>query len=132
MAVYMEQWTATGRRKSAVARIYLRPGTGTITCNGREFDNYFPRATGRMQILQPFELTETLGQFDVVVNVRGGGQSGQAGAVRHGITRALLAYNPELRPVLKKAGFVTRDARVVERKKAGQPGARKKFQFSKR
>lgn len=132
MAVYMEQWTATGRRKSAVARIYLRPGTGNIICNGREFDNYFPRATGRMQILQPFELTETLGQFDVVVNVRGGGQSGQAGAVRHGITRALLAYNPELRPVLKKAGFITRDARVVERKKAGQPGARKKFQFSKR
>lgn len=132
MSVYMEQWTATGRRKSAVARVYLRPGTGNFVVNGREFANYFPRATGRMNILQPLELTETIGQFDVVVNVRGGGQSGQAGAVRHGITRALLAYNPELRPALKKAGFITRDARVVERKKAGQPGARKKFQFSKR
>ncbi|MGK0358288.1 MAG: small subunit ribosomal protein S9 [Bradymonadia bacterium] len=128
----MNQWTATGRRKAAVARIYLRPGTGTITVNGREFADYFPRATGRMQIMQAFELTETIGEFDVVINASGGGQSGQAGAVRHGITRALLLFNPELRGVLKKAGFITRDARVVERKKPGQPGARKKFQFSKR
>lgn len=132
MSVYMEQWTATGRRKSAVARVYLRPGTGNIVVNGREFANYFPRATGRMNILQPLELTETIGQFDLVVNVRGGGQSGQAGAVRHGITRALIAYNPELRPTLKRAGFVTRDARVVERKKYGLAGARRRFQFSKR
>jgi len=127
-----QQWTATGRRKAAVARIYLRPGTGKITVNGREFANYFPRPIGRMQILQPFELTETLNQFDVVVTVAGGGSSGQAGAVRHGLTRALMAYNPDLRPVLKKAGFVTRDAREVERKKYGRCGARKRFQFSKR
>ncbi len=127
-----EQWTAIGRRKSAVARVYLRPGTGIIMVNNRAFEDYFPRATGRMQILQPFELTETLGNFNVLVNVSGGGQTGQAGAVRHGITRALMEFNPELRAVLKKAGFVTRDARVVERKKPGQPGARRKFQFSKR
>ena len=126
------QWIATGRRKAATARVYLRPGTGKITVNGRAFEVHFPRATGRMQIMQPFELTETLETFDVVINVRGGGQTGQAGAVRHGITRALMNYNPELRGVLKKAGFVTRDARVVERKKYGRPGARKRFQFSKR
>lgn len=127
-----EQWTAIGRRKASVARVYLRPGTGIIMVNNRAFEDYFPRATGRMQILQPFELTETLGKFNVLVNVRGGGQSGQAGAVRHGITRALMEYDPELRSILKKAGFVTRDARTVERKKPGQPGARRKFQFSKR
>ncbi|MBU0553701.1 30S ribosomal protein S9 [Myxococcota bacterium] len=128
----IEQWTAVGRRKAAVARIYLRPGTGQITVNGRSFEDYFPRETGRMVIMQPFALTETLEQFDLIINVRGGGQSGQAGAVRHGITRALMAYNGELRGALKKAGFVTRDAREVERKKYGRPGARKRFQFSKR
>lgn len=127
-----EQWTAVGRRKSAVARIYLRPGTGTITVNNRAFDDYFPRATGRMQILQPLELTETHEKFDIVINVNGGGQSGQAGAVRHGITRALIKYDESLRSPLKRAGFVTRDAREVERKKYGRPGARKRFQFSKR
>lgn len=127
-----EQWAAVGRRKSSVARVYLRPGTGIILVNNRPFEEYFPRATSRMDMLQPLDLTETLGQFDVLVNVAGGGCSGQAGAVRHGITRALMEYNLELRPALKSAGFITRDAREVERKKAGQPGARRKFQFSKR
>jgi small subunit ribosomal protein S9 len=122
-----EQWSAVGRRKSAVARIYLRPGTGNITVNNRAFDDYFPRATGRMQILQPLELTETHEKFDIVINV-----NGQAGAVRHGITRALIKYDESLRSPLKRAGFVTRDAREVERKKYGRPGARKRFQFSKR
>ena len=127
-----EQWLGTGRRKSAVARVYLRRGSGKITVNGRTFENYFPRATARMDMESPFDLTETAGQFDVVVNVQGGGLTGQAGAVRHGITRALLSFNDEFRPVLKSAGFVTRDARRVERKKYGQPGARRRFQFSKR
>lgn len=127
-----QQWTAVGRRKSAVARVYLRPGTGVIKVNNRAFDDYFPRPISRMEIQQPLELTETMEAFDILVNVAGGGHSGQAGAVRHGITRALMKYDPETRPVLKKAGFITRDAREVERKKPGQPGARKKFQFSKR
>jgi small subunit ribosomal protein S9 len=127
-----EQWLGTGRRKSAVARVYLRKGSGKIMINGREFDNYFPRATSRMDMESPFELTETVGQFDVLVNVTGGGLTGQAGAVRHGITRALMSFNEDFRPVLKSAGFVTRDARRVERKKYGQPGARRRFQFSKR
>ncbi len=132
MITQPEQWTATGRRKASVARIYLRPGTGTIKVNGRDFEEYFPRATSRMQILQPFDVTETMGKFDVLINVRGGGLSGQAGAVRHGLTRALMANDPETRDALKKAGFVTRDARRVERKKYGLAGARKRFQFSKR
>jgi small subunit ribosomal protein S9 len=127
-----EQWLGTGRRKSATARVYLRRGTGQITINGREFDVHFPRATARMDMCSPFDHTETVGQFDVVVNVKGGGLTGQAGAVRHGITRALMEFNPEFRPVLKAIGFVTRDARRVERKKYGQPGARRRFQFSKR
>ena len=127
-----EQWLGTGRRKSATARVYLRRGTGKITVNGREFEVYFPRATARMDMCSPFDHTETVGQFDVVVNVKGGGLTGQAGAVRHGITRALMVFNPEFRPVLKAIGFVTRDARRVERKKYGQPGARRRFQFSKR
>jgi small subunit ribosomal protein S9 len=127
-----EQWLGTGRRKSATARVYLRRGTGQITINGREFDVYFPRATARMDMCSPFDHTETVGQFDVVVNVKGGGLTGQAGAVRHGITRALMEFNPDFRPVLKAIGFVTRDARRVERKKYGQPGARRRFQFSKR
>ncbi len=126
------QWQAVGRRKTAVARVYLRPGTGKITVNNRAFEDFFPRATGRMMILQPFELTETLNQFDVVATCAGGGQTGQAGAVRHGIARALIKSNEDFRSSLKKAGFVTRDARVVERKKYGRAGARKRFQFSKR
>ncbi len=127
-----EQWQAVGRRKSAVARVYLRPGTGKVTINGREFEDYVPRANLRMLMMAPFEVSETLEQFDTYINVRGGGMSGQAGAMRHGITRALMEYDPELRKPLKRAGYVTRDARVVERKKYGQPGARKQFQFSKR
>jgi small subunit ribosomal protein S9 len=126
------QWIGVGRRKSATARVYIRPGTGKITINKREFEEYFPRATARMDIVRPLELAEKIGELDVVVNVRGGGLTGQAGAVRHGITRALLELNPELRGVLKAAGFITRDARKVERKKYGQPGARAHFQFSKR
>ena len=127
-----EQHTAVGRRKSSVARVYLRPGQGVILVNNRPFEDYFPRATSRMNILQPFELTETFGKFDVLVNVRGGGLSGQAGAVRHGITRALMDYDANLRAGLKRAGLVTRDAREVERKKYGRAGARARFQFSKR
>lgn len=127
-----EQWHAVGRRKSAVARVYLRPGTGRMNVNGRSFEDYVPRASLRMMIMAAFEVSETIDQFDTYINVRGGGLSGQAGAMRHGITRALMEFNPELRHPLKRAGFVTRDARVVERKKYGQPGARKRFQFSKR
>jgi len=127
-----QEWHAVGRRKSAVARVYLRPGSGKITVNGREFEDYFPGGTRRQHITQPLELTETNEQFDIYVNVTGGGLTGQAGAVRHGVTRALMAFNGEFRGPLKKAGFVTRDARAVERKKYGQPGARKRFQFSKR
>ncbi|MCB9543250.1 MAG: 30S ribosomal protein S9 [bacterium] len=127
-----EQWQAVGRRKTSVARVYLRQGTGNITINGRTFEDYVPRATLRMTIVSPFEATETMGQFDIVITVRGGGLSGQAGAMRHGVTRALMEYDPEHRRALKRAGFVTRDARVVERKKYGRPGARKAFQFSKR
>ncbi len=122
----------TGRRKAATARVYFRNGTGQVTVNGRSFEDYFPRATSRMDMMSPFDLTETEGQYDVVVNVKGGGLTGQAGAVRHGITRALILLNADYRPVLKAAGFVTRDARRVERKKYGQPGARRRFQFSKR
>ena len=128
----MEQYYATGRRKEAVARVYLRPGTGKITVNKRPIDEYFGRQTLKMIIRQPLELTETTAKWDIVVNVTGGGLSGQAGAVRHGISRALLEIDADLRPPLKKGGFLTRDARRVERKKYGQPGARKRFQFSKR
>jgi small subunit ribosomal protein S9 len=127
-----ERYYATGKRKTTVARVWLRPGGGTIEVNKRTFDNYFPRETLRMNILQPFELTKTIGQFDVYVNVKGGGISGQAGAIRHGISKALLAYNVKFRDVLKKAGCITRDPRVKERKKYGQRGARARFQYSKR
>lgn len=127
-----QEWHAVGRRKSAVARVYLRPGTGTIKVNGRAFEEYLPTGTRRQHVMQPLELTEMAETFDILVNVKGGGLTGQAGAMRHGITRALMLYNAELRGALKKAGFVTRDAREVERKKYGQPGARKRFQFSKR
>ena len=126
------QYYGTGRRKNAVARVYMRPGKGEIIVNRREFDSYFPNEALRMIIRQPLSLTETTGKFDILVNVDGGGVSGQAGAVRHGITRALLEYNADLRPTLKKAGLVTRDPRKKERKKYGQKGARARFQFSKR
>lgn len=127
-----QEWHAVGRRKSSVARVYLRPGTGKILVNGREFEEYLPVATRRQHVMQPLELTETAETFDILVNVKGGGSTGQAGAMRHGVTRALMKYDPSFRDALKKAGFVTRDAREVERKKYGQPGARKRFQFSKR
>jgi small subunit ribosomal protein S9 len=130
--VTQEHHYATGRRKQAVARVWLRPGSGTITINKRTLDNYFGRETLKMILRQPLELTETDAQFDISVNVTGGGLSGQAGAIRHGITRALMSVDPDLRGTLKKAGFVTRDPRKVERKKYGRPGARKRFQFSKR
>ena len=126
------QHYGTGRRKTAVARVYLRPGHGNIKINKREVENYFPNETHRMIIRQPLQLTDTAGKFDVYVNVDGGGISGQAGAIRHGVTRALMEFNSDLRRKLKKAGFVTRDPRVKERKKYGQKGARKRFQFSKR
>ncbi|MFQ5827774.1 MAG: 30S ribosomal protein S9 [Candidatus Methylomirabilia bacterium] len=126
------QYYGTGRRKTSVARVWLRPGQGTITINRRAFEDYFPRETLRMLIYQPFQLTETTGQFDVLANVGGGGSAGQAGAVRHGIARALLAFDDKLRQALKRAGVLTRDPRMRERKKYGQPGARKQFQYSKR
>jgi len=122
----------TGRRKSATARVYLRPGKGTITVNGRPVDEFFSRETGRMIVRQPLTLTNTLATFDILVNVDGGGESGQAGAVRHGITRALIEHDASLKSVLKKAGLVTRDAREVERKKVGLHKARRRHQFSKR
>jgi small subunit ribosomal protein S9 len=122
----------TGRRKTAVARVLLKPGTGTITVNGRAVDVHFKRPTSVMVVKQPLELVEKLDKVDVTANVCGGGESGQAGAVRHGISRALLSVDAELRAALKRAGFLTRDARKKERKKPGQPGARKKFQYSKR
>jgi small subunit ribosomal protein S9 len=127
-----EKYYATGKRKTTVARVWLRPGGGTIEVNKRTFNDYFPRETLRMTILRPFELTNTMGQFDVYVNVSGGGISGQAGAIKHGISKALLTYNDNYREVLKKAGFITRDPRVKERKKYGQRGARARFQYSKR
>ena len=121
-----------GRRKEAVARVRLSPGTGNITINGRTMDEYFGRETSKMILIEPLKLVDQLGKVDVLVTANGGGLSGQAGAIRHGISRALVEMNAEYRPVLKKAGFLTRDARAVERKKYGRPGARKRFQFSKR
>ena len=122
----------TGRRKSSVARVFIKRGTGKIVVNGRPVDEYFNRETGRMIVRQPLELTSHAATFDIQVNVDGGGESGQAGAVRHGITRALIKYDPTLKPALSKAGLVTRDAREVERKKVGLHGARRRKQFSKR
>ncbi|ABP78759.1 ribosomal protein S9 [Stutzerimonas stutzeri A1501] len=122
----------TGRRKTATARVFLRPGTGKISINNRELDNFFGRETARMVVRQPLELTETAEKFDIYVTVLGGGVSGQAGAIRHGITRALISYDESLRSPLRKAGFVTRDAREVERKKVGLRKARKRPQYSKR
>ena len=122
----------TGRRKSAVARVFMKRGTGSIVVNGRPIDEFFSRVTGRMIVRQPLELVEQTSAFDIMVNVAGGGESGQAGAVRHGITRALIEYDAALKPALSKAGFVSRDAREVERKKVGFHKARRRKQFSKR
>ena len=126
------QYYGTGRRKTATARVFLTKGTGTITINQRTLDNFFGREVARMIVQQPLELVELKDKFDVMVTVKGGGSFGQAGAIRHGITRALMEYDGELRPTLRKAGFVTRDARAVERKKVGLRKARKRPQFSKR
>ena len=127
-----QRYYATGKRKSAIARVYMKAGNGNIVVNKRNYDEYFTRPSLKMVIKQPFEITGKKDQFDLYVNVSGGGVAGQAGAVKHGISKALLEYDAELRAVLKKAGFLTRDARIKERKKYGQPGARKRFQFSKR
>jgi len=127
-----DQYYATGKRKNAVARVWLKPGSGNFVVNERGLDEYFGRQTSRMVIMQPFELTQTVGRYDVMVVVHGGGLSGQAGAVKHGISRALLEVSTSHRPVLKSAGFLTRDSRVKERKKYGKRGARASFQFSKR
>ena len=126
------QYSGTGRRKTSSARVYLRPGTGGFTVNKRPFEEYFSSAMLKMIIRQPLVVTETADKFDIFVRVRGGGYTGQAGALRLGLARALVEFNPELRPKLKAAGFLTRDPRKVERKKYGQPGARKRFQYSKR
>ncbi len=123
---------ATGKRKNAVARVWIKPGTGQIIVNGRSYDTYFARPVLQMIINQPFSLANREGQYDIWCTVKGGGLSGQAGAVRHGVSRALTYYEPDLRSVLKKAGFLTRDSRVVERKKYGRRKARRSFQFSKR
>ena len=123
---------ATGRRKESTARVWIKAGTGTMIINGRPMDQYFGRETSKMIINQPLQVLEQSGKIDMDVNVRGGGLSGQAGAIRHGLSRALCRMNADFRSPLKKAGFLTRDARAVERKKSGQPGARKRFQFSKR
>ena len=132
MAESVLQYYGTGRRKTSTARVFLRPGTGSFQVNGRPFDRYFPNETLKMLIRQPLAMTETADKFDLVVRVDGGGVTGQAGALRHGIARALVSFSPELRPRLKEGGFLTRDSREVERKKYGRPGARKRFQFSKR
>jgi len=132
MAETQQVFYGTGRRKTAVARVRLMPGAGNVVINGRNLETYFPRATSRMVLMQPLVLTESEGKFDLSINVCGGGGSGQADAIKHGISRALCKVDAALRPPLKKAGFLTRDARVKERKKYGQPGARKRFQYSKR
>lgn len=122
----------TGKRKSSIARVWLKPGTGTITVNNKTLDAYFGRETSKMVVRQPLELTENVGKFDIYVTVRGGGDSGQAGAIKHGITKALLEADVALRGTLKKAGFITRDSRIKERKKYGKAAARRSFQYSKR
>lgn len=123
---------ATGRRKTSSARIFLKPGTGKVSINGLKVDQYLSRATSKMVIMQPVELINQVNKFDIAITVAGGGESGQAGAIRHGITRALVAYNADFKSALKEAGFVTRDPRMVERKKYGKHGARRSCQFSKR
>ena len=132
MATKSQSFYATGRRKTAIARVWMTPGSGAITINKRDIDNYFGRPTSKMVLRQPLEATETVGKYDIQVNVCGGGLQAQAGAIRHGITRALMLINIGLRPTLKKAGFMTRDDRKKERKKYGQRGARARFQYSKR
>ncbi len=127
-----EKYYGKGTRKTSVARVYLKPGEGNVLINKKDADEYLARETLKMIIMQPFEVTDTVGKFDVSVNVKGGGVSGQAGAIKHGISRALLDVSPDFRKPLKKAGYLTRDAREVERKKYGQRGARARFQFSKR
>ena len=127
-----QKFYATGKRKTSIARVWLKPGTGAIVVNTRSVEEYFGRETSQMVVRQPLELTDNVGKFDVIATVIGGGPSGQAGAVKHGITKALLEVNPELRAVLKKAGFITRDSRIKERKKYGKAAARRSFQFSKR
>ena len=127
-----QEWYATGKRKTSIARVRLKPGSGTMTVNKRAMDEYFGNAPLKRLLAEPFDLTETTGRFDVMVNVSGGGLSGQIGAIRHGIARALLEVDPQMRAVMKKAGLLTRDSRIKERKKYGQPGARKRFQYSKR
>ena len=126
------QYYGTGRRKTAAARVFLRPGTGDVTINGRDLSTYMPNEALKMIVKQPLTLTETAEKFDIFVTVKGGGEAGQAGAIRHGISRALVDYNGELREKLKGAGFLTRDPRKKERKKYGQKGARARYQFSKR
>ena len=132
MAAAEKFYYATGRRKTSAARVFLKPGKGTITINGKKSDDYLSRMQSRMVIVQPLDLLGQLGKFDAKITVSGGGESGQAGAIRLGITRALIAFNPEFKGILKKAGFVTRDPRMVERKKYGKAGARRRFQYSKR
>ena len=132
MAAVLDRFYATGRRKTSVARVWIRPGAGRIVVNRRAFEDYFPRETLRMIISQPLEVTSTVGQFDIFVTVGGGGPTGQAGAVRHGLSRALARFDEKFGVPLKKAGLLTRDPRMRERKKYGQPGARQKFQYSKR
>lgn len=132
MAAAEKFYYATGRRKTSAARVFLKPGKGTITINGKKSDDYLSRMQSRMVIVQPLDLLGQLGKFDAKITVSGGGESGQAGAIRLGITRALIAFNAEFKGTLKKAGFVTRDPRMVERKKYGKAGARRRFQYSKR
>ncbi|PYM16127.1 MAG: 30S ribosomal protein S9 [Candidatus Rokuibacteriota bacterium] len=132
MAALIDTFYGTGRRKTSVARVWVRPGSGRMVVNRRSFEDYFPRETLRMIIAQPFQVTNTSGQFDLIATVAGGGPTGQAGAVRHGLARALAQFDDKLRLPLKKAGLLTRDPRMRERKKYGQPGARQKFQYSKR
>ncbi len=123
---------SVGKRKSAIARVWMKPGSGNVLINRRPLDEYFGRETMKMVVKQPLELTGLMGRFDFLINVRGGGVSGQAGAIKHGISKALITADPNMRPVLKKAGFLVRDSRIKERKKYGQPGARARFQYSKR
>ena len=127
-----QKFYATGKRKTSIARVWMKPGSGEIVVNKRPLDVFFGRETSKMVVRQPLELTDNMGKFDIYVNVCGGGVSGQAGAIKHGITKALLEADPELRAVLKKAGFITRDSRAKERKKYGRAAARRSFQFSKR
>jgi len=127
-----QKFYATGKRKTSIARVWIKPGTGAIVVNTRPVEEYFGRETSQMVVRQPLELTDNVGKFDVIATVIGGGPSGQAGAGKQGITKALLEVNPELRAVLKKAGFITRDSRIKERKKYGKAAARRSFQFSKR